>query len=281
MKLCFSTLGCLEWTLDRVLERAVAYGYQGVDFRGCHGELDLWNCPAFRADGAITRRRFEDAGVRIPCLSSSARMFAPEAERPAMREELLRYVEMAAGIGAGFVRVFGGKLGSTTLDEAIPAAATFLLEAAEIGRQSGVDVLIETHDDWVRSDRLHAAFEAAGFPAGVGVIWDVHHPYRQGGESPETTGARIGSLVKYTHWKDSRGGEPCGDGFRYTLTLPGEGDLPLTALYGWLAGHGYSGWHTLEWERKWTPSLDPPEVAFPRFVAVMTAIDAQWRAQHE
>jgi len=197
MKLCFSTLGCLEWTLDRVLERAVAYGYQGVDFRGCHGELDLWNCPAFRADGAITRRRFEDAGVRIPCLSSSARMFAPEAERPAMREELLRYVEMAAGIGAGFVRVFGGKLGSTTLDEAIPAAATFLLEAAEIGRQSGVDVLIETHDDWVRSDRLHAAFEAAGFPAGVGVIWDVHHPYRQGGESPETTGARIG----FTRWR--------------------------------------------------------------------------------
>ena len=275
MKLCFTTLGCLDWKLDCIIEKAVESGFSGVDFRGLDGELDLWKTRAFRVDSARTRQRFSDVGLCVPCLSSSARMYAAPSERHAMREELLHYVEMAHNVGADYVRVFGGALIGVPFDEALPAAAVFLRDAAALGRQAGVDILIETHDDWVRSAWLKAAFAEAEFPDGVAVLWDVHHPYRLGGETPDETWAQIGSLVKYTHWKDSKM-LPAGEtGAPYTLTLPGEGDLPLARFYALLAGSGYDGWYTLEWERKWHPEIEPPEVALPHFVAVMRRLETE------
>lgn len=273
MKLCFTTLGCLDWKLERIIEQAVEMGYTGVDFRGLEGELDLWETHAFRMDYTQTRQRFADAGLSVPCLSSSARMYAAPSERRAMREELLHYVEMARNIGADYVRVFGGALKGVSIDDALPAAATFLIDAAAIAREAGVEVLIETHDDWVCSAWLQAAFAQAGFPEGVGVIWDVHHPYRLGDETPDETWAQIGPLVKYTHWKDSKMLPEGEVGASYALTLLGEGDLPLAHFYALLAGSGYDGWYTLEWERKWHPEIEPPEIAFPHFVEFMRRLE--------
>ena len=279
MKLCFTTLGCLDWKLDRIVQKAVEFGYAGVDFRGLEGELDLWKICAFRDNCAQTRQRFVDAGLCVSCLSSSARMYAPPSERFAMREELLHYIEMAHNIGADYVRVFGGALKGVSIDDALPAAATFLIDAAAIGREAGVEVLIETHDDWVNSAWLKAAFFEAGSPAGVGLIWDVHHPYRLGGEAPGETWAQIGPLVKYTHWKDSKR-LPAGEGSAsYTLTLPGEGDLPLAQFYRLLTENGYDGWYAFEWERKWHPEIEPPEVAFPHFIDVMRKLEAEGAEQ--
>ena len=37
-----------------------------------------------------------------------------------------------------------------------------------------------------------------------------------------------------------------------------------------LAGHGYSGYYCFEWEKKWHPEIEEPEVAFPHYARVMT-----------
>ena len=279
MKLAFTTLGCNDWTLDQIIAKASEYGYGGVDFRGYHGAMNLWDIPEFRCNVATTRRMLTDAGLAVPCLGSSARMFSHGTDVNASLEEVKQYTEIAHQIGANTIRIFGGALRGTSIESALPVAATFLNTVAEIARGAGIEVLVETHDDWVNTEWLMNAFDAAKFPAGVGIIWDVHHPYRLAGENPEDTWQRIGALTRYTHWKDSLMVEvPSPDGSiekKLSLKLPGEGDLPLARFYEILHGAGYQGWYALEWERKWHPEIEPPEVAFPRFVQVMRDIEAK------
>ena len=57
---------------------------------------------------------------------------------------------------------------------------------------------------------------------GVGVLWDVHHPYRFMHEKPETTYQNLRPWLCHTHFKDSTA---TADGYRYAL--PGFGDVPL------------------------------------------------------
>ena len=39
MKLAFTTLGCPDWDLDTIISKAAEFGFDGVDFRGCRGEM--------------------------------------------------------------------------------------------------------------------------------------------------------------------------------------------------------------------------------------------------
>ncbi|MCL1887451.1 MAG: sugar phosphate isomerase/epimerase [Kiritimatiellaeota bacterium] len=267
MKLSFTTLGCPNWDVSMIVKRAVEYGYNGVDFRGYFGEMDLRKSPAF-ASGEIaqTARRIHDAGLAVSALSSGAHMFdaTPEARRASL-DEMKAYAEMAAKMNAGFARIFGGGLGGVPLEDALPVAAQTLCHASDIAQQAGIVFVVETHDDWIESARLARAFELAEFPKSVEMLWDVHHPYRCAHESPETTWANIGRHVRYTHWKDSL---PKPDG-GYTLTRFGQGDIPLKKIFDVMTAGGYDGWHTLEWEKRWCPYLDEPEVAFPDFVRVL------------
>lgn len=279
MKLAFTTLGCPAWNLEEIIAKAVKYGYSGVDFRGCLGEMEIWKLREFGVDSATTRKKVEDAGLTISCLSSSAKMFSPAETRAKSMDEVCRYAEMAHALGAPYIRIFGGGLCGESFEAALPVAAEFLNGASEIAQSAGVEVVVETHDDWVDTNWLMAAFETARYPKGIGVLWDVNHPYRLAREDPDDTWKRIGPFVKYTHWKDSLMVEKVKeDGEteqKVSLTLPGEGNLPLARFYELLKDSGYDGWYTFEWELKWHPELPQPDIAFPCFVKVMKQIAAR------
>lgn len=276
MNLAFSTLGCLEWDLKTLLQNAQQMGFQGIDFRGYQGELDLWKCPPFREHAAETRRRFADAGLSIPCLSSSAAMFVRPEERKNQVLEVQHYLEMAQSLDVPFIRLFGGWFGEAPFETALSSAADSLHRLSLLAQDTNVTLLIETHDSWVNTQMLRTAFEVAQFPQQMGVIWDVHHPYRLAKESPEQTWQNIGPLVRYTHWKDSHLDtllEPhsshTSDAPAFHLALPEAGDVPLAPIFSLLQQAHYSGWYTFEWERKWHPELPPAEVAFPQFIQMM------------
>lgn len=110
--LAFSTLACPTWPLAEVLERCQRYGYNGVEVRQIVGETNLLQV----ADLAPSRhpelrRTLGQLGVTICGLASSVRFDYPGQ---AARDEQLRtgqaYVELAASLRAGFVRVFGDVL---------------------------------------------------------------------------------------------------------------------------------------------------------------------------
>lgn len=269
MQLAFTTLGCPDWDLRTIATKAREYGYDGIDFRGYRGDTDLPGIPEFASGLEDTAQLLRDSGTQVPCLSSSARVFQ---DPHGARSEIAAYARICGVLGARYIRVFGGDTRDIPPDDAARSAAGSLRELAAIARDHGVILLLETHDSWVRSEMVRAAMLETD-SASVGVLWDVHHPYRLAGEEPVTTWKALGQWVQNTHWKDSVLDPDSSHGFR--LCLPGEGDLPLAAILRCMTEGGYDGWLTLEWEKMWHPDLPEPEVAFPCFVGAMRKLMAE------
>ena len=267
MKIGFTTLGCPLWDMDTIIRRAVEYGYDGVDFRGYRKTLDLYRCREFSSGIKETIRKFADAGLETPCFSTSAHVFTQEpAERSAALDEVRRYAEICALFNGKYLRVFVGRLEGTPRPLALEDAGEALREMAAAAGEYGIILLVETHDDWTSGADLAPLILAAD-PPGAGVVWDTHNTVRLCGEPPAETWRALGARVRYTHWKDSIPCEDSPEGYR--LCLPGEGDIPFRAIFECLREGGYDGYLAFEWEKRWYPEIEEPEIAFPRFAQVM------------
>ena len=267
-KIAFTTLACPEWDIAAIVSAAVENGYDAIDFRGYLDCVELPDSPAFK--GTALREmaaRVADAGLEVSCLSSSAKLSAPDdSVRAASLESIRRYAELCHVFGAKQIRVFGGS--AKGIADPVPNAAETLVKAAQIARDAEISIAIETHDDWTSSAALRSVFETAGWPEGAGFLWDVHHPYRFHGESPETSVANLAKPLLNTHWKDSAA-KPEGG---FDLCLCGEGDVPLTGMANALKTSGYDGYLTFEWEKRWHSEIPGPEVAIPHFARFIRAL---------
>lgn len=265
MKLSASTLGCPDWTLAQILTRFKAYGYDGVELRGLGPDLDLTQSPVFATPAALqqSRQAFADAGLEICCVDASARFTDAEAgERAKHADEARRAIDLASALGAPLVRVFGGAIpdgGSRA------ASLGFLVEnlraLGDYAESAGgnVSVVLETHDAFSTGAQV-AEVLAQVDHAGVGALWDLHHPFRAG-ETPAETFAALCPYVKLTHVKDSRPGG--------TYCLLGEGDVPLREMLALLHKGGYDGYVSVEWEKRWIPELADPQDALPQYAATL------------
>jgi len=45
--------------------------------------------------------------------------------------------------------------------------------------------------------------------------------------------------------------------------------VPVREIVKVLAGAGYKGYYSFEWEKKWHPEIEEPEVAIPHYAKVM------------
>ena len=108
MKLAFSTLGCPNWELDRIVETAERLGYDGVELRAVAGSLDLLARPEFTNDQLnFTRALFADRNVEICCVDTSCTFHSSDQrERSAQIDSARAHAELAAELGAPIIRVF-------------------------------------------------------------------------------------------------------------------------------------------------------------------------------
>jgi len=275
MTIAATTLANPGWDLSTVIERYSAYGYDAVDFRGCSGELRLWTLPEFSRDLGESALRIRDAGLHVTCVSTGIRTVGwGQEDRDAIDAELEPTLEICRALGAGQIRVFGGAYDDGLVDraDAVGRVGENLRRIADHAREAGVEVLLETHDAWTRSEHSLAAVLAAARP-NVGLCWDIKHTYWVAEETPAATWRAIGSHVRNTHWKDVRRGEA---GRKDRLCLCGEGQVPLADAFQVLAEAGYAGPWTFEWEKRWHPHIEEPEVALPRFVEYLRSL-AAWR----
>jgi sugar phosphate isomerase/epimerase len=204
MKLAFTTLGCPGWTLRQIVENAARMGFDGVDFRGLLGDIDVSGRPEFTTGLGETKRMFADHSVAISCLSISARYAVVDAaEREGHFDETRRNLELAARLGARVLRVFGGAVPEGyTVDTILPALVENLRQMGDEAEQFGVTLALETHDDWTDSATFARLMAEVDHPR-VRVLWDLHHPFRANGEAPEVTYANLGPYVANIHVKDS------------------------------------------------------------------------------
>jgi sugar phosphate isomerase/epimerase len=265
LPLGFSTLGCPGWDWPRVLDFAAAHGYAAVELRGIGKEMDLPVLPLFQpARIAQTRSELAAHGLTVPCLGSSANLHEMDAAKhDAELAHARRFIDLAQALRAPYVRVFGNKYVAGVPREAtIAHIAAGLRTLGDYAKERNVVVIIESHGDFTDSPTLLELMRRAD-SAGVAILWDAHHTFVQSKETPETTVQQLGPYIRHVHLKDS---VPAGADRRYVLT--GTGEVPVARQIAALARAGYRGIYSFEWEKRWHPDIEEPEVAFAQFAQV-------------
>jgi sugar phosphate isomerase/epimerase len=266
LPISFSTLGCPDWSLGKILAEAERLGYGGIELRGLQGEMDLTKCAELQgARLAETKRDLAALGLVITDLGASAELHHRDpGERARQLDEGRRFIDLAARLGVPYVRMFGDKIPpGESREDVMKRVVEGFREMAEHGKAAGVVVIIESHGDFTRSPDLEAILTGVGSDS-FALLWDAHHTFVSGGETPEATWKRLGRFVRHTHLKDSRA---AGDGRRYVLT--GSGEVPVKEQVAVLARGGYEGFYGFEWEKMWHPEIEEPEVAFPHFAGTI------------
>jgi sugar phosphate isomerase/epimerase len=267
--LSFSTLGCPNWSLDTILKTAVSSGYQGVEFRGLMGQLDLTKSPEFstNARATDTRKRFADQGIRIINLGASTQLHhADPAKRTQHLDEARRFIDLAQQLNCPFVRVFPDQLPpDQNREQTLRLISDGLLELGTYAKGRAVTVLLESHGELTRSDLLTQIMTAADHP-NVGLIWDVFNMWADSHEPPAMVYQKLKKYIRHTHIKDAR-----IENEKHHYVAVGKGEAPLREAITALATGGYTGFYSFEWEKLWHPEIDEPEQAIPQYPAAMKA----------
>jgi len=256
MKLCFSTLGCPGWSIVQVAENAAAYGYDGVELR-IHGDRHV--------DPALTKKErhhvkdlFVSHGISIPTIAGYTTFCGDDTARlTSNKEALLRNAELAADLGAPYLRTVMGTDGEFT-----SRGEEVLRTACNAAYEMGVTVVLEIHGS-IKSGKLMSKVLGAVNSPSLGVLWDIHHSVAAG-EPPEDTWQYVGQHVRHMHIKDATADN--------SLVLMGVGVLPVAEVVKTALKNGYKGFFSFEWEKTWVPSLEEPEIALPQYVSYMRGL---------
>jgi sugar phosphate isomerase/epimerase len=265
-RIAFSTLAFPNVTLASAASLGRSWGYSGIELRLIDGELIDPSMPA--ADRIDVKRTVAAAGLPVVAVDSSIRLTDEEAG-----PELARFLELASDWEAPLVRVFGGALAAapTVRQEQLRAAARVLESRAPLAERLGVAIGVETHDAFSASSvvaELLALVDPAVVDSGaVGAVWDSHHPHRMG-ERPAEVFANLGPHILLAQVKDARRTAASGDGWQ--LVLLGAGEVPVADMLGLLVAGGYPHWISVEWEKRWHPEIEEPEIALPQHLDLLT-----------
>ncbi|MET0419960.1 MAG: TIM barrel protein [Actinoplanes sp.] len=243
-----STLGCPGLPLNEVGALLREHGVTAVQLRCAPDEpvhIGL-DAPARRA----ARRQLADDGLALLGLATYVNLSAGAPD-------LAPHLDLAYDLGAPALRLMPG--------DAKPGhAASILSAAADRSRGSGVRLLVETHDSYLRGADLAELLAAAQAGPAVGAIWDALHPWRAG-EAPAQTAAALRPWLAELQLKDVAGRS------NRTPLPPGAGILPLREVLAEAASAGFTGPVVLEHEARWHPDAAPIAAAITGAQRVLSA----------
>ncbi|HEY7353254.1 MAG TPA: sugar phosphate isomerase/epimerase [Terriglobales bacterium] len=262
MRICFSTLGCPNWTLPQVVEIAVRCGYDGLELRFLEGEDSLWKLSAFQGSGLSSSKRIlQESGLSIACVGTSCRFhFAEQRERQRWVDEGKRMAELAAELGSPGIRVFGDKIQPGANRHATREwIADGIARLAKEVEGLRIGVWLETHGDFASSaETQRILIDAKRLDPGV--VWDPANAFTDGGEEPVPAAGNFGDALRHVHLRDLdfAAGE-------WHPVLTGQGKFPLGEIVAELHRLKYDRFCSFEWEKKWRPELAEAEIAIPHF----------------
>lgn len=274
-----STLGVVDETVQATAAMFRRHGVRAVELRSAAGAFVHPDLPPARR--SAVRELFAESGTDIVAVASRVKI-AADGDDDDVTAALARELQLAADLGARYVRVFPGAPVAPTTSDAVPQllaetaavdarAVRRLLRVADTAANLGVRPVIETHDSHPRGDDVARVLrrlddEAPGHP--VGAIWDVLHPWRVG----ESLRATAEALTPYL--LDDRGYVQVKDVAHPADTTPvlqGSGTVPVDDMLDLLDAAGYRGPVSLEWERFWNPQVPPLEDALAAAARVVRA----------
>ncbi|MCR5323802.1 MAG: AMP-binding protein [Lachnospiraceae bacterium] len=265
MKICFSTLACPDFSWTDIYSMAKDLGFDGIEIRGIGEDISAVKSPVFQGDRLnATIKKLKDLKLEIPCLASGC-CLKEETAHDAVVEELTAYIELADKLGTPYIRILADKDPEPVNDINDEYIVSVLKELAAVAEKyENVTLLVETNGVYSDTLRLKRLIDKTGSKK-VAALWDIHHPYRYMGESPDETVKNLGDLIRHVHVKDS-----VMEDDKPKYKLMGEGDMPLRNVFTALQEIGYSNYISLEWVKRWAKDLQSAGIVFPHFAHYMS-----------
>lgn len=263
MKISFSTIACPDYSWVDIYSMAKDLGFDGIEIRGMGDDFAAYKAMPFtEANRPKTMAKLKALNIEIPCLSSGCCLKFKEKEAETIAE-LTEYCKLAQQINAPYIRVLADLEAAPNGEVDDAYVAEQLKKLAPIAAQYDVTLLVETNGVYSDTHRLRALLDSVNSHK-IAALWDMHHPYRFVGESPEQTVANLGELIKYVHIKDS-----VMENGKVVYKMMGEGDLPIQKMIEALQSIQYTGYVSLEWVKLWMPNLLDAGVVFPQYAEFM------------
>jgi sugar phosphate isomerase/epimerase len=167
MKLSLDTYSIgTDLSLRDLIQLLPANGFDGVEFR-CdsnqkHG-VELDTSPEERRR---IRTLLEQAGIEVACLSTGERYESPDpAVRQAAIEVTKQFVDLAADLGCGRIRVFGNDFPpGVPRPQVVQYVGESLRACGQHAEGKGVDVLLEMHGQFYYWEYALGAVKVADHP---------------------------------------------------------------------------------------------------------------------
>ncbi|MBQ8583437.1 MAG: AMP-binding protein [Clostridia bacterium] len=252
MKLSFSTRGWPGLSFEDMLGTATDMGFSGVEIYNLQSFNALTDKggPFHKYNTAATARDLRERRLSVPCFDTSCDISLGKESVDTVKG----LMEIARNAQVPYVVVCA----LTDNEEAVCSVLEELLPTAEA---LNVSILVKTSGIYSDTARLRNMLDRFASD-NLAVLWDIHHPYRDNGESGDTTIKNLGSYVKHVHMRDS------DDSGAYQLI--GEGTMPIDDFMRALSSVNYDNFISLEWKPEWLEDLQDPEIIFPYFVNYMS-----------
>ena len=247
MKLAFSTNRWADNSIFDFIAAARTYKYNAIELHDSRS-VKPDDLPAIR-------RALLEAKLSVACVDVISDVSVSEDAF----EEFEYALNVAAALRSPFIRI-----------KASASAIDFLTKAIPLAESRRITLLVETAGEYSSTKKIREMFEYFASDS-LGALWDIHHTYREGGESPARSIAELGAYVRHVHIKDSTDTE--------TYSLMGEGSLPINDFYDALRSINYSGAIALEWDPSWESDIASMDIVLPHFVHYMSRFSEASKAQ--
>ncbi len=264
--LSFSTLGCPDWSFEKIVQFASENDYDGIEFRGIERELDLTKCTAFNKQNiSASIQLLQNKNLKVADLGASAMLHLPKGEeRQKNLDEAKRFIDLAQKLNCPYIRVFPNDFpGDQTHEETIKLIVDGLKYLGDYAADKISAVLLETHGKVVYTADILNIMQQAQHPH-VGLVWDAYNMWSVTKESPAFVYASLKKYIKHAHIKDAKiinGKEQ--------FVLMGTGTSPIFEAVDLLAKNNYTGFYSFEWEKLWHPEIGDSETAIADYTKTM------------
>lgn len=274
MKIAGHTMGTPEYSLTEAIKLFHDIGIDGA-------EIVVQDGYKSGLSRALTKEELDEVketaakyGIEIAALTPYNSYFndLDDAKRHQEIEDIEKVIDACQYLGAHYIRIYGGNLQAGDTDH-LPERRQRLIEAMRIlgdkAKEKDVTLVIENHFNTMCVSARESAdmIEAINHP-NVRILYDQANLSFTGKEDWKEAVAIQQQYVSYMHVKDlvfKEGVEFSSDEVSHPdeskrnvyTRIVGEGVVPWPEILKSVKEHGYDGWLSMEYERRWHPDDIP------------------------